>query len=111
MNYKPRGRGAHVVERITGDQGQRILAFGCRQYPDIVGPHNLSRHHSIPIFAVLRCQVDRVVLLNVLKRPEERVAMGRDPYVARLAREGGLFDVPRRVPQVALVHTLNDHHL
>src|SRR5688500_4186963 len=99
---EPARRRADVAERITRHQSQRGLV-GWIQDPCVVWVHHLRVLDTVDIRSLSRDKAHEIVRADFAEAPEERIAMRRQPDVARFARQRRAADVADRQAECARI--------
>src|ERR1700761_1221194 len=85
VNNKAFRRCAHIIERKTGDQCQ-LWSCSNIEHLYFVWTHNLGRVHHIVIDASFVDQENLHLRGDPAQRPEERIAMSRQPHSTKTTR-------------------------
>lgn len=109
MHDEPLRRRTNIRKRIASDQGEFVLAVKFH-FVHIMRIDDFERTHAV-IVGMGRC-VERnfIALLDLTKRPEERVTMARDHYISWLARPRRTWNVTKADTQGLRSDTFLNNH-
>jgi len=104
MHDEPLRCRTNIRKRIASDQGEFVLAVKSH-FVHIMRIDDFERTHAVIVGMGGCVERDFIALLDLTKRPEERVTMARDDYISWLAWPGRTWNVTKANTQGLRFHT------